>query len=58
MAVMIIYIVLTAIGGFLYFGVKIDLKRRKAEQEGHTLDASKITEMTETSDKDKDDVIE
>lgn len=56
MAVMIIYIVLTSIGAFLYFLVKIDLKRRKAEQEGHTLDTSKIVEMTETSDRDTDDV--
>ena len=42
MIVMIIYIVLVAIGTVFYYFVKIDLKRRKAEQEGHTVDIEKV----------------
>lgn len=42
MVVMIIYIVLVAIGTVFYYFVKIDLKRRKAEQEGHTVDIDKV----------------
>lgn len=41
MIVMIIYIVLVAIGTVFYYFIKIDLKRRKAEQEGHTIDFEK-----------------
>jgi len=41
MIVMIIYIVLVAIGTVFYYFIKIDLKRRKAEQEGHTIDVEK-----------------
>lgn len=41
---MIVYIVLVAAGSICFFFLKIDLKRRKAEQEGHTVDISKVVE--------------
>lgn len=36
--VMVIYIVLVAVGTVFYYFIKIDLKRRRAEKEGHTVD--------------------
>ena len=44
LASFIVYIVLIAIGTVLYYFVKIDLKRRNAEQEGHTVDVGKVVE--------------
>lgn len=38
MWVMIIYIILMFFGTVTYFFVKIDLKRRNAEKEGHTVE--------------------
>ena len=44
MTVMIVYIVLIAIGTVFYYFTKINLKRRRAEQEGHTVDVAKVVE--------------
>lgn len=55
MFVMIIYIVLVAIGTVFYYFVKIDLKRRKAEQEGHTVDIDKVVADADEGKKEGDD---
>lgn len=47
--VIVAYIIIMALGTVLYYFVKIDLKRRKAEQEGHTVDIN--AELNEGDEK-------
>ena len=44
--IIIVYIVIMAVGTALFFFVKVNLKRRNAEQEGHTV---KVHEDDETT---------
>mgnify|MGYP006995449952 CR=1 FL=1 len=46
---MITYIALVAIGTVFYYFIKIDLRRRNAEQQGHTVDVNKIVAEADAS---------